>query len=165
MDKGLIHAYYGSKGDQTSLAIGEAISCASKGQSVIMIQFLKGKDEEQIRFIQQLEPDVKLFRFEKSNSSFEELSSEKKQEEEQNIKNGLNFAKKVLSTKECSLLILDGILDLLEHHIILSADVIAIVDSKGEDVEIIMTGSNIQEELIPYVEDAVQMQSIDYRFL
>lgn len=163
MDKGLVHAYYGSKGDKTSLAIGEAISCASKGQSVIIIQFLKEKDEEQIKFIQQLEPDVKLFRFEKSDSCFEELSSEKKQEEEQNIRNGLNFAKKVLSTKECSLLILDGILDLLEHHIILGADIEAIVDSKGEDVEIILTGSNIQEELFPYVDDVVQMQCIDFQ--
>ena len=47
-----------------------------------------------------------------------ELPEEKKQEEIQNIRNGIGFAKKVLTTGECDLLILDEVLGLVEKDII-----------------------------------------------
>ena len=56
-----------------------------------------------------MEPEIKLFRFEKSDGNFVELPEEKKQEEIQNIRNGIGFAKKVLTTGECDLLILDDL--------------------------------------------------------
>ena len=65
-----------------------------------------------------MEPEIKLFRFEKSDSNFVELPEEKKQEEIQNIRNGIGFAKKVLTTGECDLLILDEVLGLVEKDII-----------------------------------------------
>ena len=41
---------------------------------------------------------AKIFRFEKSDEDYVNLSEERKTEEWQNIRNGLNFAKKVLYT-------------------------------------------------------------------
>lgn len=64
-----------------------------------MIQFLKGNlNSELANGLKMLEPAMKVFRFEKSCKSFAELNEEEKREERFNIRNGLNFAKKVLST-------------------------------------------------------------------
>ena len=56
-----------------------------------------------------------MFRFEKSDSNFVELSNEQKADEIINIRNGLNFAKKVLCTGSCDLLILDEVLRLIDN--------------------------------------------------
>ena len=49
---------------------------------------------------------------EKSDGNYAELSEEQKADEIMNIRNGLNFAKKVLCTGGCDLLILDEVLRL-----------------------------------------------------
>ena len=76
MDKGYVHIFCGEGKGKTTAAIGQAIRVASAGQSVIIIQFLKEKLSEEIRFIQRLEPEIKLFRFQKADQAFDQLTEE-----------------------------------------------------------------------------------------
>ena len=99
MDKGTVHIYCGKGKGKTTAAIGQAIKAASEGRNVVIVQFLKAKDEDEVSFIKRLEPEIKVFRFEKFQESFEELPKEKQEEEILNMKNALNFAKKVLVTE------------------------------------------------------------------
>ena len=66
MSTGKIQVYYGEGRGKTSAALGYAIHEASKGESVIVIQFLKQKDEDEISCLGRLEPEIRLFRFQKS---------------------------------------------------------------------------------------------------
>ena len=63
-------------------------------------------------YLRRLEPEVKVFRFEKMDRYYEDLSEDEQREENINILNGVNFAKKVLTIGECDVLILDEILGL-----------------------------------------------------
>ena len=123
MSQGSIMVYYGNGKGKSSSAIGHAICAAGAGASVVIIQFLKGNNQREIDFLKRLEPEVRLFSFEKNAEFFAELSEEQKQEEIINIKNGLNFAKKVLVTGESTILVLDEILGLLERRIITIEDI------------------------------------------
>ncbi|MEG1992485.1 MAG: cob(I)yrinic acid a,c-diamide adenosyltransferase, partial [Acetivibrio sp.] len=105
-----VHVFYGNGQGKTSAAIGQCIKEASQGRQVIVIQFLKGKDLDEFSFLVKMEPEVKLFRFEKETECFDKLSEEEQKEERSNILNGFNFAKKVVETGECELLILDEVL-------------------------------------------------------
>ena len=107
MGKKIVQVFYGPGKGKTSAAVGQCIRAASLGQSVIIIQFLKGKDAEEFNFLERLEPDIKLFRFEKSEESYDLLLPSQQKEEKQNILNGFNFAKKVIDTGECDVLVLD----------------------------------------------------------
>ena len=118
MKQGAICIFSGDGHGKSPAALGEAVLTAAAGGSVVIIQFLKGKGLEDTEFIHRLEPEIKIFRFEKSDVNFDELPEDKKQEEILNIKNGLNYAKKVLSTGECDLLILDEVLGLIDNRII-----------------------------------------------
>ena len=118
MAKGLVYIYAGDGRGKSPAALGRAMQAALEGRSVVIIQFLKGKGVGNSDFLKRMEPEVKLFRFEKSDENYEKLSEEKKQEEIVNIKNGMNFAKKVLATGECDLLILDEVLGLVEKGIV-----------------------------------------------
>ena len=66
MDRRIVQVFYGPGKGKTSAAVGQCIRAASLGQSVIIIQFLKGNDAEEFNFLEKLEPDIKLFRFEKA---------------------------------------------------------------------------------------------------
>ena len=110
MSTGKIQVYYGAGRGKTSAALGYAIHEASKGESVIVIQFLKRKDEDEISFLGRLEPEIRLFRFQKSEKYYNELPEEGQLEEQMNMKNGINYARKVLQTGECNILILDEVL-------------------------------------------------------
>ena len=117
-----------------------------------VIPSLKGKMTGSLDYLKRLEPEIKVFRFEREEAFYEDLSDEEKQEEKVNILNGYNFAKKVLSIGECDVLILDEILGLVDLGIITCEDVIRLIDMKDESVELIMTGRHLPEELIPYAD-------------
>ncbi len=140
MDKGLVHIIFGEGRGKTTSAIGQAIRAASEGKSVIIIQFLKEKQRDDIGFIRRLEPEIKVFRFEKDRKSFDSLSEEERQEEIQNLRNALNFARKVLVTEECDVLILDEVLGLVEHGIANASETMGCWKQKHDDTELILTG-------------------------
>lgn len=157
MDKGSVHIYCGAGKGKTTVALGQGIRAASQGKSVVIIQFLKEKNMDEIGFVRRLEPEVKLFRFEKSSESFENLTDEEKQEEKQNLQNGLNFAKKVLVTEECDVLILDEVLGLIEYGIVTVEDIRALIRAKSESAELILTGIHSGEELWEDADDVTEM--------
>ena len=73
MAKGLIYIYAGDGRGKSPAAIGRAVQAAMEGKQVVIIQFLKGKGLKDSEFLRRMEPEIKLFRFEKSDENFEEL--------------------------------------------------------------------------------------------
>lgn len=153
MEKGLTEVYCGTAKGKTTLAMGQSLKAAIEGQSVIIIQFMKGKESQAMDFLQNLENlDIKIFRFEKRDTCYEESSEQEKAEEKQNILNGLNFARKVVVTQECDVLVLDELLGLLDSGIAEADAMVEILKLKREPMHIIMTGREIPEKLRDYVD-------------
>lgn len=134
MKQGLIYIYSGDGHGKSPAALGKAVLTAAQGKSVVIIQFLKEKGLADSEFLHRLEPEIKVFRFEKSDLNFFELPEEKQTEEIINIKNGINFAKKVLATGECDLLILDEVLGLIDSGIISVEDLKNLLDARDEEL-------------------------------
>ena len=153
MEEGKLQIYCGSGKGKTTAAIGLAIREASRGRSVFVVQFLKGKYPEEISFIQRLEPEIKMFRFQKREDSFEDLTPQEKEEEIPNLRNGLNFAKKVLATGECDVLILDEVLGLIDAGVISSEELEAVLKAKMDETEVIMTGRVLEESIRSYADE------------
>ena len=152
MENKVVQVFYGNGKGKTSAAVGQCIRAASLGQSVIIIQFLKGKDAEEFNFLERLEPDIKLFRFEKENASFEDLLASQKKEETQNILNGFNFAKKVIDTGECDVLVLDEVLGLIDVGIITEEDIIQLIQMREDYIRLVLTGNHLPDSLRSYVD-------------
>ncbi|MBR6328458.1 MAG: cob(I)yrinic acid a,c-diamide adenosyltransferase [Lachnospiraceae bacterium] len=151
--KGLIHIFTGKGKGKTSAAIGNSIRAAGQGRSVTVIQFLKGKDTGEYELLRKLEPDIKLFSFEKKSESFKELDDVKRGEELQNIMNGINYARKVLTTGECDLLVLDEALGLVDTGIISAEDLVDLIKVKPEETEMILTGINAGPQVLSLADD------------
>ncbi len=147
MDRKIVQVFYGPGKGKTSAAVGQCIRAASLGQSVYIIQFLKGKDAEEFSFLERLEPDIKLFRFEKEMLSYKELLASQQKEERQNILNGFNFARKVIDTGECDVLVLDEVLGLLDLEIISVEDILNLIDLRDDYSRLVLTGRELPEAI------------------
>ena len=127
MSKGTIQVICGEGKGKTTAALGMGISALLKGQTVIMIQFLKGCQElASCEILERMEP--------------------------MNIRNGMNFARKVLSTGECDLVILDEVLGLLDQGIIEMDEMTTLLQSRVEEIDLILTGKVFPKELDPLVD-------------
>ena len=115
---GRVQIFTGDGYGKTMAALGEALIAAASGKRVVVIQFLKGRGLTDSTFERQLEPEIKIFRFEKSDADFLSLPEDKQREEAQNIRNGICFARKVLTTGQCDLLVLDEVLGLVDCGIV-----------------------------------------------
>ena len=147
MEAGMIQIICGMGTGKSELALGRAIREASRGKRVIVIQYLKGSmTPEAEQWYKKLEPGLRLFSFEKHCEYFENLDEQKKAEEIQNIQNGLHFAKKVLTTGECDVLILDEFLGLVDQELVSTEMLKSLIDAKDPPATLILTGRNCSDE-------------------
>lgn len=161
MERELTEVYCGNARGKTTLAIGQSLKACLQGKSVIIIQFLKGKERSALDFLEDLDNlDMKIFRFEKKQICYDELSEQEKEDERRNILNGLNFARKVIATCECDFLVLDEILGLIDNGIASAEAIAEILKMKDASMHIVMTGNVFPEELKDYV-DGVTMLTTD----
>ena len=159
-NEGLVQIYCGPGKGNTSVAIGQAIRAVGHGKTAIVIQCLKGRATSELDYLSVLEPNVRLFRFEKKDKYYEDLSDEEKQEENCNIRNGLNYARKVLVTQECDMLILDEILGAVEFGIITEEEVEELIRTKDEETELILTGNVVPVRLREAADRVVSLEVI-----
>lgn len=157
----MIQIYTGDGHGKSPAALGNAILYASEGKSVVVIRFLKGRNFENQAFWSRLEPEIKLFSFEKSEKNFCELSEEEKMEATIDIRNGLHYAKKVLTTDQCDLLILDEVLGLIDNGIISEQELKEVIDCASTNVDIIMTGIESQKEILQLADSVSKIEAVE----
>lgn len=162
MEKGRVYIYTGDGRGKSPAALGRALQAAAEGREVVIIQFLKGKGLSDSSFLKRLEPEIKLFHFEKSDENYAELSEEKKKEETRNIRNGINFARKVLTTGGCDLLILDEVLGLIEKDIISAEDLKALLECRGE-TDMIMTGISLKDDICVLADEVSKIETVKFK--
>lgn len=163
MEQGKICIYSGDGHGKSPAALGKALQAASQGRQVVIIQFMKGKGLEESEFLKRLEPEIKFFRFEKSEEDFLQLPIERQKEEIQNIKNGLNYAKKVLYTGECDLLILDEVLGLLDNDIITPEDLKTLLSARAQETTVIMTGIQLKDEICVLADEVSRIETLKFK--
>lgn len=142
-----VEVYCGDGKGKTSSAIGTCVKAAGQSKQVIIIQFLKGKDGDELDFMKRLEPEVQIFRFEKYDKQYMDLDSEEKKEQDHLIFNGLKYAKKVIDTRQCDVLVLDEILGVLDLGIVGTQDILELLEGRDEELHVIMTGRMIPDAI------------------
>ncbi|MDO5136621.1 MAG: cob(I)yrinic acid a,c-diamide adenosyltransferase [Eubacteriales bacterium] len=162
MKRELTEVYCGNGRGKTTLAMGQSLRASALGKSVIIIQFLKGNERRELDFLEELDQlDIKIFRFERMEACYNDLSPQEQDEEKRNIINGLNFARKVVATQECDFLVLDEILGLLDKGIATPEMIGDILKQKDESMHIIMTGQRMTKSLLDYVDSVTTLNTTE----
>ena len=151
MEKGRIQIFSGEGHGKSPAALGRAIQKACEGEYVVIIQFLKRRGLTESEFLKRLAPEIKIFRFEKSEEDFSQLTDECKAEE------------KILNTGECSLLILDEVLGLIDNGIITVEELKALLAGKPDEMEIIMTGIALNDKVCALADQVTKVETMHFK--
>lgn len=155
-----IQVICGSGIGKTSAAIGYGIKKAGIGKEVIIVQFLKGSENGDYNLLSRLEPEVKLLSFERVEKRYEDLTPEEQNEQKANIMNGFNYARKVIQTNGCDILVLDESLGLVDSGIIEVSQIMEVLElAKDSEMEIILTGRILPEEILAQADVVTKIEA------
>lgn len=162
--RGLIQVYTGNGKGKTTAALGQGLRSCGRGLKVYMVQFLKGGDTGELHSVPKLHPLFEIFRFERERGFFWTLSEEEKYELKEDIDRGFSFMKKVVSKVECDVLILDELLGVLSNGLLEVNEVVKLLESKPETMEIIITGRNAPDKILEVADLVTEMKEIKHYF-
>ncbi len=155
MKKGLIQVYTGNGKGKTTAALGIALRAVGHGLKVLVIQFMKGN----IRY-GELESSKKLSPYLTIKPTGRETFVSKTNPDPIDVRlarEGFALAKKAISNKEYDIIILDEINVAVDYGLIPLSDLLHLIDSKPETVELILTGRNAKPEIIDRADLVTEM--------
>jgi len=157
---GMVHVYCGLGKGKTTAAIGLGIRAAGNGLKVCMIQFLKTSFTGELKTLKKLEPFFNVHRLESPKGFFYELTEQQKETLKLEVLEEFEFAKKLI--EECDVLILDEILGVLENKLLQLEQMVELIKSKPDKLELILTGRNVPEEIMKLANYVSEIKSIKH---
>ena len=164
LEKGLIQVYTGDGKGKTTAALGQGLRSCGRGLKVCMVQFLKSGDTGELHSVEKLHPLFEIFRFERPRGFFWTLSEPEKHDLKEDIDNGFEFIKRVVTNNECDVLIIDELLGVLGNRLLDINEVVELLKTKSDTMEIIITGRNAPKEILEAADLVTEMKEIKHYF-
>ncbi|MDE6761459.1 MAG: cob(I)yrinic acid a,c-diamide adenosyltransferase [Lachnospiraceae bacterium] len=139
-----VHIIYGAGYGKTAAAMGLAVKAAGAGETVTIVQFLKGTDAD-YSILSQFD-EINFFTFENSEKPYGQLTFEEREEQRAKAKNSFHYAKKVIDTGSADVVILDEVLGLLDYNILFEEEIAELLRTSSK-VNLILTGRNCPDAL------------------
>ena len=154
---GLIHIYYGDGKGKTTAALGLALRAAGCGKNVVIVEFIKNWACGEHNSISQIS-NIKLFRGKAAGGKFiHEMNEEEKQDTKASQNECLKSALKLVETGKCDILILDEATDAQELGMLDTELLEALIYSKPESLELVITGHKPDVRLLTHADYATEM--------
>ena len=77
-----------------------------------------------------------------------------------NIRNGLNYVRKVLTTGQCDILVVDELLGLIDFGILSVDAARELIGEKSEEMELILTGRVLPEGISDLADDIYRIETV-----
>lgn len=164
LEKGLIQIYTGNGKGKTTAAIGQGIRAYGNGLKVTMLQFLKGGYTGELKTIEELGDNFKIYRFETKKDFFWNLDDEQKEVLRKEIRDGYNFILERIKKNDTDLLIIDEVMGVLKNKLLTEDEVLYILENKPKNMEIIMTGRDVPERIKEKANLITEMKMIKHYF-
>ncbi|MEE9151500.1 MAG: cob(I)yrinic acid a,c-diamide adenosyltransferase [Thermoplasmata archaeon] len=161
LNVGLIQVYTGDGKGKTTAALGLALRACGHGLKVYMIQFMKGDidygESKAHRFL----PNLTIVQF--GRASF--VDKDKPAEEDVALaQQALERAKAVVAKAEHDIVILDELNVAIDFRLVDLEEVMNLINSKPENMEIIITGRNAHEKIIKRADYVTNMEKVKHPY-
>ena len=145
-ETGLIHIYCGEGKGKTTAAVGLAVRHAGFGGKVVLAQFLKDGTSSECRALSKLENVTMLAANPCGKFSFQ-MTGEEKQQCSAAIGRTFAAATGFAVREGATLLVLDEVCAAVSGGFLSEEELIAFLDGKPDDLEVVLTGRNPSEGL------------------
>jgi cob(I)alamin adenosyltransferase len=161
LDKGLIQVYTGPGKGKTTAALGLALRAAGQDMKVHIIQFMKGWPHYgELSSVEKL-PNITLRQF--GRPDFVNKDNPDPEDMEQ-ARQALDYARQILISGDYDVVILDEINVALDYNLIGLDKVLALIESKPEKVELVLTGRGVHPEIVKRADLVTEMLDIKHPF-
>lgn len=159
LEKGYVQIYTGNGKGKTTAALGTAVRCALSGGRVYMAQFLKGQDCGEIHLPEKTDR-IEIHQF----GSEEFICGVPDDNDKKMAAEGLNSARAAMLSGNYDIIILDEINCCMDMGLVSLEDAAGFIDSKPENVELILTGRNCPAEIIEKADLVTEMREVKHYF-
>lgn len=161
LESGRIQVYTGDGKGKTTAALGAAFRACGHGMDVYMIQFMKGDINYGEIFASEFIPTFTIVQFGKPTFVDKDNPAE---EDIKLAQTALDHARVIIEEGEWDMVILDELNVAIDFRLVELEKVLEILDSKPENVEIIITGRNVKEEIIERADLVTNMMKIKHYY-
>ncbi|MGC1403480.1 MAG: cob(I)yrinic acid a,c-diamide adenosyltransferase [Thermodesulfobacteriota bacterium] len=160
--KGMIQVYTGNGKGKTTAALGLALRAVGHGCKVIIIQFLKGQEISGERVSARLLAPL-LTIIPMGRHGFINTVNPDSQDK-QLARKALEYAKELMRKNACDILILDEINVAVAYNLVPVQDLLEVMDSKPEYMELILTGRNALPKILEKADLVTEMRSLKHYY-
>ena len=159
--KGLVEIFAGDGKGKTSAALGVALRASGHGRRVHIIYFMKGDFPYGEQKVLSKLPNVTFDRF-----GFQDFTDPAniKPEEKEEARKALEAARKAMLSLEYDIIILDEVNVAVAWNLIDVDEVVKLINSKPEKVELILTGRYVDPKLVELADLVTNMVKVKHPY-
>jgi len=158
--KGYIHIYTGNGKGKTTAALGLALRAVGAGKHVFIAQFVKGMHYSEIDAIRHSLPLLTLVQY--GLDCF--IVNEPTNKDIEIARKGLLEVSEIIASNHYDIVILDEVFIALYYRLFSVEEVIGILNSKPESMEIILTGRYAPSEIIELADLVTEMKEVKHYY-
>ncbi len=156
LKRGYIHVYTGNGKGKTTSALGLCLRAIGRGLTCCFIQFLKGKPTGELTAVKNL-PGFKIVQTGRRDYDFTVTEADRIL-----ARKAVELARQAL--REFDVVVLDEVNVALHLGLISLEDVLALIEEKPEDVELVLTGRHAKPEVIRRAHYVTEFRLVKHPF-
>ena len=161
---GLIIVYTGKGKGKTTAALGIALRATGYGKRICMIQFIKGSwHYGEMDSSKRLEPEFEMVAIGKGFVGIIDDKSTK-EEHKEIAKEAIKISSEKIQSGKYDIVILDEINYAVNLDLVKVEDVINLIKSKPEEMDLVLTGNYAKNEIIELADLVTEMREIKHPF-
>ncbi len=160
--RGLVQIYTGEGKGKTTASLGLAFRAYGRGWKVRVFQFLKAPETSGEHFaVKGLGDNFKIIPVGRKGFIFKKIPSET---DIRLAQEGLGQARQALESEKVDLVVLDEIDVVVSLGLVTEEEVLALIESKAESTELVLTGRNASPGLMEKADLVTEMRMIKHPF-
>ena len=163
-EKGLVIVYTGNGKGKTTAALGMALRAVGYEHKVCMLQFIKGSwHYGEIDSSKKLEPNFELIPVGKGFVGILDDNSPR-EEHEKYAAEAVKICREKIFSGKYDVVILDEVNYAINLDLIDVQDIIKIIKEKPSELDLVLTGRNVREEIVELADLVTEMKEIKHPF-
>ena len=163
-EKGLVIVYTGNGKGKTTAALGIALRAIGYDHKVCMLQFIKGSwHYGEMDSSKKLEPNFELIAVGKGFVGILDDNSPR-EEHEKYAAEAVRICREKIFSEKYDVIILDEVNYAINLGLIDVQEIIKIIKEKPSDLDLVLTGRDVKEEIVELADLVTEMKEIKHPF-
>tara|TARA_B100000029_G_scaffold162076_1_gene158050 strand:+ start:885 stop:1418 length:534 start_codon:yes stop_codon:yes gene_type:complete len=163
-EKGFVIVYTGGGKGKTTAALGLALRAVGYKHKVCIIQFIKGSwHYGELDSAKRLEPELELVAVGKGFVGIMDDKSPR-EDHEKIAEEAIKICKEKISSNKFDVVILDEINYAVDLGLIKVEQVVDLIQTKSEQLDLVLTGNHAKQEIIDLADLVTEMKEIKHPF-